>query len=147
MERTGLGYETLRAINARLIMVAMSGAGQFGPLADMRTYAPAMSSFAGLETLVGYKGESPVGALNFALGDPNAAATPWSPCSPPWPGARSTGRGLLHRPVADRGADHHPRALSAAAQAEGGSARAAGQRPPDHGPARHLPRRRAPTHG
>ncbi len=74
MERTGLGYEVLRAINPRLIMVAMSGAGQFGPLSDMRTYAPAMSSFAGLEALVGYKGESPVGALNFAIGDPNSAA-------------------------------------------------------------------------
>jgi crotonobetainyl-CoA:carnitine CoA-transferase CaiB-like acyl-CoA transferase len=52
----------------------MSGAGQFGPLADMRTYAPTMSSFAGLESLVGYPGELPTGALNFAIGDPNAAA-------------------------------------------------------------------------
>ena len=73
MERSGLGYETLRAANPRLIMMAMSGAGQFGPLADMRTYAPAMSSFAGLEAMVGYAGEPPVGALNFAVGDPNAA--------------------------------------------------------------------------
>ncbi len=73
MERTGLGYDTLRQDNPGLIMVAMSGAGQFGPLADMRTYAPAMSSFAGLEAIVGYDGERPVGALNFAVGDPNAA--------------------------------------------------------------------------
>ena len=74
MERSGLGYGDLSPLNPALIMVAMSGAGQFGPLADMRTYAPAMSSFAGLEALVGYAGEAPVGALNFALGDPNAAA-------------------------------------------------------------------------
>lgn len=74
MERTGLGYADLSPLNPGLIMVAMSGAGQFGPLADMRTYAPAMSSFAGLEALVGYPGEAPVGALNFAIGDPNAAA-------------------------------------------------------------------------
>ena len=73
MERTGLGYADLSPLNPALIMVAMSGAGQFGPLADMRTYAPAMSSFAGLEALVGYPGEPPVGALNFAVGDPNAA--------------------------------------------------------------------------
>src|SRR4051794_8296830 len=46
-------------VNPRLIMVAMSGAGQFGPLSDMRTYAPARSSFAGLEGLVGYEGEAP----------------------------------------------------------------------------------------
>jgi crotonobetainyl-CoA:carnitine CoA-transferase CaiB-like acyl-CoA transferase len=74
VERSGIGYDTLSAANPRLIMVAMSGAGQFGPLADMRTYAPTMSSFAGLESLVGYPGELPTGALNFAIGDPNAAA-------------------------------------------------------------------------
>ena len=73
IDRTGLGYAELSALNPRLVMVAMSGAGQFGPLADMRTYAPAMSSFAGMESLVGYPGEGPVGALNFAVGDPNAA--------------------------------------------------------------------------
>ncbi len=74
MERTGLGFDVLRGLNERIIVVSMSGAGQFGPLSDMRTYAPTMSSFAGLETLVGYEGEGPLGALNFALGDPNAAA-------------------------------------------------------------------------
>ncbi len=73
IDRTGLGYAELSALNPRLVMVAMTGAGQFGPLADMRTYAPAMSSFAGMESLVGYAGEGPVGALNFAVGDPNAA--------------------------------------------------------------------------
>lgn len=74
VERSGIGYDELSAINPGLVMLAMSGAGQFGPLADMRTYAPTMSSFAGLESLVGYPGERPTGALNFAIGDPNAAA-------------------------------------------------------------------------
>ncbi len=74
VERSGIGYDVLSAVNPRLVMVAMSGAGQFGPLADMRTYAPTMSSFVGLESLVGYHGELPTGALNFAIGDPNAAA-------------------------------------------------------------------------
>ena len=74
VERSGIGYDVLSAINPRLVMVALSGAGQFGSLSDMRTYAPTMSSFAGLESLVGYPGEVPMGALNFAIGDPNAAA-------------------------------------------------------------------------
>ena len=74
VERSGIGYDVLSAINPRLVMVALSGAGQFGSLSDMRTYAPTMSSFAGLESLVGYPGEGPMGALNFAIGDPNAAA-------------------------------------------------------------------------
>lgn len=73
VERSGIGYDTLRTDNPALIMIAMSGAGQFGPAADMRTYAPTMSSFVGLESLVGYPGELPTGALNFAIGDPNAA--------------------------------------------------------------------------
>jgi len=72
MERTGLGYETLRAVNPRLVMLAMSSAGQFGELANMRAYAPTMSSFVGMEALVGYRNEAPIGALNVALGDPNA---------------------------------------------------------------------------
>ena len=74
VERSGVGYDILSGVNPRLIMIAMSGAGQFGPLADMRTYAPTMSSFAGLESLVGYPDSLPTGALNFAIGDPNAAA-------------------------------------------------------------------------
>lgn len=73
VERSGIGYDTLRADNPGLVMIAMSGAGQFGPASDMRTYAPTMSSFVGLESMVGYPGELPTGALNFAIGDPNAA--------------------------------------------------------------------------
>ena len=73
MERQQLGYETLREINPKLVMLAMSSMGQFGELASMRSYAPTMSSFAGMEALVGYPGEAPIGALNCALGDPNAS--------------------------------------------------------------------------
>ena len=74
MERSGLGYENLSAVNPRLVMLAMSAAGQFGELAGMRAYAPTMSSFVGMEALLGYAGEAPIGALNVALGDPNASA-------------------------------------------------------------------------
>ena len=73
MERASLGYEDLRAINPRIVMLAMSAAGQFGALSNMRAYAPTMSSFVGLEALVGYPEEQPIGALNFGLGDPNAS--------------------------------------------------------------------------
>ncbi len=74
MERSGLGYETLRAANPKLVMLAMSAAGQFGALSGMRAYAPTMSSFAGLEALIGYPGDRPLGSLNFAIGDPNASS-------------------------------------------------------------------------
>ena len=73
MERSGLGYETMRAVNPRIVMLSMSAAGQFGKLANMRAYAPTMSSFVGMESMVGYAGEAPIGALNFGLGDPNGS--------------------------------------------------------------------------
>ena len=73
LERSGLGYEALREVNPRLVMLAMSAAGQFGALAGMRAYAPTMSSFAGMEALIGYPDEEPIGALNVGLADPNAS--------------------------------------------------------------------------
>jgi len=73
MNRQGLGWDRLRTINPGLVMLSMSSVGQFGELSSMRAYAPTMSSFAGMEALVGYPGEAPIGALNFALADPNAS--------------------------------------------------------------------------
>lgn len=73
LERSQLGFEQLREVNPRLVVLSMSAAGQFGSLADMRAYAPTMSAFAGLESIIGYRGEMPIGALNFAIGDPNAS--------------------------------------------------------------------------
>lgn len=73
MERVHLGYDILRAVNPKLVMLAMSAAGQFGELATMRAYAPTMSGFVGLESLIGYPGEPAIGALNFGFGDPNAS--------------------------------------------------------------------------
>lgn len=73
LQRAGLGYEDLAAINPKIIYLSMSAAGQTGPLRDMRAYAPIMSSYTGLETIVGYPGETPTGMLNFGYGDPNAA--------------------------------------------------------------------------
>ena len=73
LERTGLGYEALAQANPGLVVVSMSAAGQNGPGAGMRAYAPVMSSFVGLEGLLGYPDEPPCGGLNFGLGDPNAA--------------------------------------------------------------------------
>jgi crotonobetainyl-CoA:carnitine CoA-transferase CaiB-like acyl-CoA transferase len=49
MERWGLGYEDLRAVNPRLIMVRVTGFGQTGPYKDrpgFGTLAEAMSGFA-----------------------------------------------------------------------------------------------------
>jgi len=93
MERTHLGYDELRAVNPRIVMLAMSAAGQFGDLAGMRAYAPTMSSFVGMEALVGYPGEQPTGALNFGLGDPNASVHGLMAVLAALRRARATGQG------------------------------------------------------
>ena len=93
MERTHLGYDALRAVNPRIVMLAMSAAGQFGELAGMRAYAPTMSSFVGMEALVGYPNEEPIGALNFGLGDPNASVHALLAVFAALRRARSTGQG------------------------------------------------------
>ena len=93
MERVGLGYEDLRLVNPKLVMLAMSAAGQFGSLSGMRAYAPTMSSFAGMEALIGYPGEEPIGALNVGLGDPNASVHGLLAVLAAWRSAQATGRG------------------------------------------------------
>ncbi len=74
MDRLGLGYDTLSANHSDIIFAAVSSAGQSGPLADMKGYAPVISSLAGMDYMVGYADEPPVGSMNFGLCDPNAGA-------------------------------------------------------------------------
>jgi crotonobetainyl-CoA:carnitine CoA-transferase CaiB-like acyl-CoA transferase len=93
MERTNLGYESLRALNPRLVMLSMSAAGQFGSLSTMRAYAPTMSSFVGMEALVGYADEAPIGALNVGLGDPNSSVHGLTALLAAFRRARATGVG------------------------------------------------------
>lgn len=69
MQRLGLGYEVLSSINPRIIAVSMSGTGQQGPLSDVPAYAPTVTSLSGLESVVGYEGEAPVGILGLNLAD------------------------------------------------------------------------------
>lgn len=48
MERLGLGFEALSAINPRLIYVSISGVGETGPYAAQRVYDPVIQSLSGL---------------------------------------------------------------------------------------------------
>jgi crotonobetainyl-CoA:carnitine CoA-transferase CaiB-like acyl-CoA transferase len=73
LSRAGLSYERVSTLNPRLVYLSMAAAGQTGPLSGMRAYAPIMSSYSGLETVLGYPGEAPIGMMNFGYGDPNAA--------------------------------------------------------------------------
>jgi CoA:oxalate CoA-transferase len=58
MDRLGLGYETLREINPRLIFCSISGYGQTGPAAERAAYAMIVHAESGFDrSLMRYAGD------------------------------------------------------------------------------------------
>src|ERR1700749_1794717 len=58
MDRLGLGYETLREINPRLIYCSISGYGQSGPAAERAAYAMIVHAESGFDhSLMRYAGD------------------------------------------------------------------------------------------
>ncbi|MFA4912712.1 MAG: CaiB/BaiF CoA-transferase family protein [Burkholderiaceae bacterium] len=68
MEKWGLSWETLHALNPRLIMLRVSGYGQTGPKAMEPGFAAIGEAMAGLRYLNGEPGRAPVRA-GLSLGD------------------------------------------------------------------------------
>lgn len=68
MEKWGLSWETLHALNPRLIMLRVSGYGQTGPKRDEPGFAAIGEAMAGLRYLTGEPGRPPVRA-GLSLGD------------------------------------------------------------------------------
>lgn len=60
VDRLGLAYDTLSALNPRLIYCSVSGFGQTGPRALEPAYDLLMQAFSGLMGLTGYPGWPPV---------------------------------------------------------------------------------------
>lgn len=69
MAKFGLGYEQMRRVNEKIILVSMPAAGLFGPLKDVRTYGMSLSSLTGLDSTTGYADGAPVPFEN-AFADP-----------------------------------------------------------------------------
>jgi len=69
MERWGLGWEELSAVNPGLIMVRISGYGQTGPYRDRPGFARIAHAVGGLAALAGMPGETPVTPGSTSLGD------------------------------------------------------------------------------
>ena len=71
MDRLGLGYDSLRAINPRLIMISMPSFGSDGPECNARGYGNTVEAMAGVTGLTGYHdGDGQHYTLSNALGDP-----------------------------------------------------------------------------
>lgn len=72
MEKWGLGYEELRAINPGIIMVRVSGYGQTGPYAPRAGYASVGEAMGGMRHLSGYP-DRPPSRTGLSIGDSLAA--------------------------------------------------------------------------
>lgn len=72
LEKWGLGYDVLSAINPGLILVRISGFGQTGPYRDRPGFGVIGESMGGLRHLTGEPGRPPV-RVGVSLGDSLAA--------------------------------------------------------------------------
>jgi len=68
MERWGLGWDDLKAINPKLIMIRVSGYGQTGPYAHRAGYGGIGEAMGGLRNLVGDP-STPPSRVGISLGD------------------------------------------------------------------------------
>jgi crotonobetainyl-CoA:carnitine CoA-transferase CaiB-like acyl-CoA transferase len=67
-KRLGLGYESLREINPRIILASISGYGQDGPYAWRPGFDQVIQGMSGLMSVTGMPGQGPVRA-GLAVGD------------------------------------------------------------------------------
>ena len=68
LEKWGLGWEQLSAINPRIVMVRISGYGQTGPRRNMPGFAAIAEGMGGLRHVTGYPDRPPVRA-GVSIGD------------------------------------------------------------------------------
>ena len=61
-DRLGIDYESLRAVNPRIVLGSISGFGQDGPYADRPGYDQVAQGMGGLMSVTGHPGQGPVRA-------------------------------------------------------------------------------------
>src|SRR5579862_4735142 len=74
MDKLGIGYETLKAINPRLIYCAVSGFGQVGPERSTAAFDGMIQAMSGLMSITGFPANGPT-RVGFAGADVMSGAT------------------------------------------------------------------------
>jgi len=74
MDKLGIGYETLKAINPRLIYCAISGFGQVGPDRATAAFDGMIQAMSGLMSITGFPANGPT-RVGFAGADVMSGAT------------------------------------------------------------------------
>lgn len=72
LEKLGLGWDVLQALNPGLVMVRLSGFGQTGPYKDQPGFGAVGESVGGLRYITGYEDRPPV-RTGISIGDSIAA--------------------------------------------------------------------------
>ena len=72
LEKLGLGWDVLHALNPRLVMVRLSGFGQTGPYKDQPGFGAVGESMGGLRYITGFEDRPPV-RTGISIGDSIAA--------------------------------------------------------------------------
>jgi formyl-CoA transferase len=72
LERWGIGWPQLSALNPRLVMVRLSGYGQDGPYRDRPGFGVVAEAMGGMRYVTGYEDRPPV-RLGISIGDSIAA--------------------------------------------------------------------------
>jgi succinyl-CoA--D-citramalate CoA-transferase len=72
LEAWGLSYETLSAINPRLIMIRVSGFGQSGPYRDKAGFGSIGEAMGGIRSITGFPDRPPT-RIGISIGDSLAA--------------------------------------------------------------------------
>lgn len=60
LDRLGMGYEELKAINPRIILAESSGFGQYGPLKDLPAYDVIAQAMGGICSITGFPDGQPI---------------------------------------------------------------------------------------
>ncbi|MBT6441079.1 MAG: CoA transferase [Alphaproteobacteria bacterium] len=69
MEKWGLGWDVLHAVNPKLVMLRVSGYGQTGPYKDRPAFARIAHAYGALSYLTGMPGEAPLTPGSTSLAD------------------------------------------------------------------------------
>src|SRR5262244_1276591 len=64
IEEMGFGYDVLKALNPRIIMVNVSAYGQYGPYRDRIGFDPIGQAISGMMSLTGFPGTPPTRTYN-----------------------------------------------------------------------------------
>jgi formyl-CoA transferase len=94
LEKWGLGYDVLSALNPGLIMVRVSGYGQTGPYAHRAGYAAVGEAMAGMRDLMGYP-DRPPSRAGISIGDTLAATYAALGCMMALEARHRSGRGQV----------------------------------------------------